>query len=321
MIEERRYYIKTVDPLHIGTGGIHLGKVDNTITLDPVTLMPKIPGTALLGAIKYYTDLKLISLEEKNKNFQVGRAKNKDSKWCASTKGQCGDTCFMCYTFGYSKADGESSKGVLAFCDAELILFPVYSMTHGEVFITSVTIAKYFDENIGAIGEKEVKCMVNNDNSINQVIIGNIVFNKANGNMQPLMYTEVFKQIELEGSETRLMVVSDNKFRTLVQKNLEQRTSVAIDPETGAAKDGALFTFEAVPKNAVFRFQINMNDYKKEKSPFKNNSYVNELKDWAEDKNEFKPIDLISLSFNGLEKFGMGGMNTRGFGRIKIVKC
>ena len=33
-----------LDPIHVGTGGARLGRVDNTIVRDPVTRIPKIPG-------------------------------------------------------------------------------------------------------------------------------------------------------------------------------------------------------------------------------------------------------------------------------------
>ena len=36
-----------LDPIHVGTGGARLGRVDNTIVRDPVTRIPKIPGSSL----------------------------------------------------------------------------------------------------------------------------------------------------------------------------------------------------------------------------------------------------------------------------------
>jgi CRISPR-associated protein Cmr4 len=45
-------------------------------------------------------------------------------------------------------------------------------------------------------------------------------------------------------------------FGTLVNDNMEVRTLVSIDPETGAAKDTALFTYEAIPRGALLWFEV-----------------------------------------------------------------
>ena len=44
-----------LDPIHVGTGGSRLGRVDNTIVRDPVTRIPKIPGSSLAGVMRAYT--------------------------------------------------------------------------------------------------------------------------------------------------------------------------------------------------------------------------------------------------------------------------
>ena len=49
----------------------------------------------------------------------------------------------------------------------------------------------------------------------------------------------------------RLVLVDDGLFCQIVNSNLEVRTSVSIDPITGAAKEGALFTYEALPRASL----------------------------------------------------------------------
>jgi CRISPR-associated protein Cmr4 len=44
----QRFAFMTLDPVHIGTGGYRLGRVDNTIVREPGTNLPKIPGTSLM---------------------------------------------------------------------------------------------------------------------------------------------------------------------------------------------------------------------------------------------------------------------------------
>ena len=43
-----------LDPIHVGTGGAQLGRVDLTIVRDPVTKIPKIPGSSLAGVYRAY---------------------------------------------------------------------------------------------------------------------------------------------------------------------------------------------------------------------------------------------------------------------------
>jgi CRISPR-associated protein Cmr4 len=41
-----------IDPIHVGTGGARLGRVDSTIVRDPATQIPKIPGSSLAGVYR-----------------------------------------------------------------------------------------------------------------------------------------------------------------------------------------------------------------------------------------------------------------------------
>ena len=51
---QQRYVLMTLDPLHVGTGGTRLGRVDMDIAREPGTRLPKLPGTSLGGAIRQY---------------------------------------------------------------------------------------------------------------------------------------------------------------------------------------------------------------------------------------------------------------------------
>lgn len=47
--KRQRYLLMTTDPVHIGTGGYRLGRVDNSIVREPGTRIPKIPGTSCMA--------------------------------------------------------------------------------------------------------------------------------------------------------------------------------------------------------------------------------------------------------------------------------
>ena len=47
MYEAARVAYLALDPVHIGSGGYRLGRVDLTIAREPGTNLPKIPGTRI----------------------------------------------------------------------------------------------------------------------------------------------------------------------------------------------------------------------------------------------------------------------------------
>ena len=104
-------------------------------------------------------------------------------------------------------------------------------------------------------------------------------------------------------------LVSDKVFSRIVNDNLEVRTSVAIDPATGAAEDGALFTYEAIPRSTIMWFEVvyNKPEY------FRINGQ--EIK---KDKNADVPI-RGNVEKGLILKCCVGGMNTRGMGRFRIL--
>jgi len=111
--------------------------------------------------------------------------------------------------------------------------------------------------------------------------------------------------------------VPENLFSQIVNSNLEVRTSVSIDPITGAAKEKALFTSEAIPRGTILYGNIRIfdkNSFKGIDDKLKSLPTINNLECALEESKHF------------FETLGIGGMTTRGFGRIKIkfkdeIKC
>src|SRR4030042_4159011 len=115
----------TVDPVHIGSGGYRLGRVDNAIVREPGTNLPKIPGTSLSGAIRQYAA------------HHIGSPKCAGQGGAADEqKAHCGN-CAVCYTFGYVKGEGKAYAGTVNLFDARILLFPVFSM-RGPVWVTTL---------------------------------------------------------------------------------------------------------------------------------------------------------------------------------------
>ena len=183
----------------------------------------------------------------------------------------------------------------------------------------------------------------------------------------------------------RIVLVSDKVFSQVVNSNLEVRTSVSIDPETGAAKKGALFTYEAIPRAAFLWTDVVVDDYRrafpaydelegwkkilddakasdvgtfdilnriggflrKYAAPVNNksgdyekdfgNARIKMLGYIQEEKTQYEaatlhdkrwknvetdtPADVVTAGLEWVEHLGIGGMGTRGFGRIRMINC
>jgi len=298
-----RYYGMALDPIHIGTGGYRLGRVDNTIVREPATNLPKIPGTTLEGCARTYAYYEELEKTKINKACAVG--KEVEDKKGNKIK-PCG-RCKICLTFGFTGADGEieSLHGMAQFSDARILFFPVYSMI-GPVWITCPSILKdAFGEEIKVSPDKIKTTFDCPDNKLN---LGWLYLEKEE---ELKIDADKLKPIPKEIQE-KLVLVSNEIFSHIVNSNLEVRTSVAIDPETGAAEERALFTYEAIPRATIFYFDV---------------MYLNpdlyDAKILKDNKLEKISIDEIKETIKqGLKLFemlGIGGMGTRGFGRIRIL--
>ena len=118
-----------LDPIHVGAGGSRLGHVDNTIIRDPVTRVPKIPGSSLAGVLRAYVAM------DKGK-YDTCAGQGQPSK--NGSSGHCGDPgCKVCTVFGFAK--GKDSQGgfagLAAFSDLHVLFFPVATQ-QGPVWVT-----------------------------------------------------------------------------------------------------------------------------------------------------------------------------------------
>jgi CRISPR-associated protein Cmr4 len=110
--------------------------------------------------------------------------------------------------------------------------------------------------------------------------------------------------------KSRIVLVSDKLFSQIVNSNLEVRTSVSIDPRTGAAAEGALFTYEALPRATWLWLDVVEDDYR-------NGFPASDPK--AQQFQHKRPLDVVRAGLELAEYLGIGGMGTRGFGRVKLM--
>ena len=287
-LKPKKIYARAIDPVHIGAGGYRLGRVDNTIVRDPATDVPKIPGTSIAGVIRAFYTVYLMENDDECKN----KSDEKEKEKCAEEKTKL--------IFG-----DETKKGILRFYDGQIIFFPVSSI-QGTVWITTKDLVEYWfgereDSNRMKLPDKvDNKAYaikgINSDKCLN---LGWLLLEVKS----PDSENEIVLLSDIDTWVKRIVIVSDKLFSHIVNDNLEVRTSVKIDPETGTAEDGKLFTYEAIPRGTVLGFEIGI-DKAMAKQRDINDNIVDSI------------ISAVSLYVENLD---IGGMGTRGFGRLKIL--
>jgi CRISPR-associated protein Cmr4 len=278
MNEPTRHLALCLDPVHVGTGGYRLGRVDMSIVRDPASGIPKIPGTSLAGAVRAYAEL----------------AKAEDDSLPDINE-----------VFGTAEGD-RGKQGMLRFYDAEIVLFPVSSHL-GTVWVSTAEQLTAWLDNGSSGGETlAIPDGVQDENKVFAL--------RGLDDAKPVHLGWLLLETEsVQGATTtvrlptaltfvkRLVLVSDKLFYHLVNDHLEVRTSVGIDDVTGAAKDGALFTYEAIPRGAVIGFEVGIDSRRGGNAP------------------EAQTLQLLRKAFATLKLLGVGGMGTRGFGRIELL--
>lgn len=299
-----------LDPIHVGTGGARLGRVDNTIVRDPATKLPKIPGSSLAGVLRTYA-----AMAEEN-----GRVRNMRSEPyypdCAGqgqprpdgSGGHCARSdCKVCTVFGFARGKDSTGgfAGLAAFSDMHLLLFPV-ATREGPVWVTSPGALRVAGIDHAIADENKVYRKNGRGRSLN---LGWLLL--EGDNLQGGSLGRKLRDIGIpDYIVERVAVVSDKLFGHVVNSNLEVRTSVAIDPETGAAEEGALFTYEALPRGSVLYWEVICR--------FPGHFRIGDREVSA----VRSPGDVHGVVKNAhpyLEALGIGGMGTRGMGRLKVL--
>jgi len=316
--DNERYFALALDPIHVGTGGYRLGRVDMSIVREPGTNVPKIPGTSLSGACRTYAAMTADTSERSSSLPPIwphcaGQGQPDEKR---NYKGHCGDVnCPICVTFGFSKGThGGSFQGLAQFSDAQLVLFPVYSLA-GPVWITCSAILHDLD--IMETDPQDAQVRVADGVKISERLnLGWLMLNAKTGFSLslPAVPPEILN---------RAVLVSNKLFGQIVNDNLEVRTSVSIDPNTGAAADGALFTYEALPRASVLAFDVVMSAPKyyciNGQVPLSNRSCSDEQETQPEQNDITAVRSVVEQGLHLFQSLGVGGMNTRGMGRLKVL--
>lgn len=294
-----------LDPIHIGTGGTRLGRVDLTIVRDPVTRIPKIPGSSVAGVYRAYASMA--------KNKYPGCAGLGQPR-ADGSGGHCGQaTCPICTVFGFARGKDSAGgfAGLAAFSDAHVLLFPV-ATRDGPRWVTCPMALRGAGVDVSDVTEDAIYREVVGQRPLN---LGWLLLPvKALPRWQNVK--DALQRLGVPDDIFHgLGVVPDKLFGHVVNSNLEVRTSVAIDPETGAAEERALFTYEALPRATVLYWEVtckNPGHFKVGASPvsFRDHGQQVTIEDVHKVVTEADPY---------LQYLGIGGMGTRGMGRLRVL--
>ena len=305
--KRQRYLFMTLDPVHIGAGGYHLGRVDLSIVREPGTRVPKIPGASLHGAARSYAAQLYENPEAAGQSQENVADPDRDP---------------VCYTFGYiKKSKQEETKaysGVVSIFDAHVLLFPVYSMA-GPVWVSTKARLEEAGFTVSGVPNQweQGRAILSWDRKdpLNLGWLMLEVEGRADVDLPDQWAGDKF----WDDVRNRIVLVADSLFSHVVNSNLEVRTSVSIDPKTGAAEEGKLFTYEAIPRSTFLTADIVLDDYrtgtKDRPFPVEKTAQANPLPGgkWE------GPLDVVNAGLRMIEWLGVGGMGTRGFGRITII--
>lgn len=302
-----------LDPIHVGTGGSRIGRVDLTIVRDPVTHLPKIPGSSLAGVYRTYVAMH----HEENRQQQAAQSgqqfQGRQKPFypdCVglgmdTTRGHCRQPdCPVCTVFGFATAQGSGFAGLASFSDAHVLLFPVPTR-QGPMWVTAPMMLDMIGITLNGLSENAAYL----ESEGNPLNLGWLLLETCQCDQMNVIQTRLDNLGIPDYIRNRLALVPDRLFAHIVNSNLEVRTSVSIDPVTGTAEDKALFSYEALPRGTVLLWEI----IAKNPAHFKvAGQQITAL------SNPEDVLRVTQKAHSYLEHLGIGGMGTRGMGRVCV---
>jgi len=299
-----------LDPIHVGTGGSRLGRVDNTIVRDPVTRIPKIPGSSLAGVMRAYTAM------AKGKYLGCAGLGQPEP---GGTGGHCGQPdCPVCTVFGFAKGkdSGGGFAGLAAFSDMHVLLFPVASQLGPRWLTCPMSLRQAGGirlTHVDDLPEQDAFYCRSEEQAPQSLNLGWLYLPVKTDWGELENISKEMEKLSVPSYITdRLGIVSDKLFSHIVNSNLEVRTSVAIDPATGAAEEKALFTYEALPRGTVLIWEVTCRNPK---------HFKIDGQDIVAVTTPGAVRNVVANADSYLEHLGIGGMGSRGLGRLRVLKA
>ncbi len=230
-------FYNCLSPVHMGAGTA-VGAIDNPIQREVHTQYPVIAGSGLKGAVRHHF----------NQTWQ-------------------GEAALIKRLFG-PDTDASDHAGAIAFTDAQLVAFPVRSLKNTFIYATCPTALARLKRLAGKAAPWTVP----------EVAEGQALVASPGALSNGRLVLEAFDFAAREDAGTKqiadwlsqhglpaggehayfrskmavdLVVLGDTEFSHFVRHATVVEAHVAIDPDTGAAKDGGLFYTENLPPESL----------------------------------------------------------------------
>lgn len=223
-------YLFTRTPLHVGAGA-SVGAIDQPIVRERHTGFPVIPGSSLKGVLR--------------------DTATRDDEFKSHVDA----------IFGVQENAGRVSIG-----EAKILAFPVRSAKGSFAFITCPLTLDRFQRERSDLGgvkvpdePKDMSCLCGETVAItkgkeNGVVLEEYRFNKtaAFPSEWEIALLKLLDDPVWQVGKGRFVLLSNGDFSHFAKNACEVSQHVAIDPQKGTAKKGALFNLEAVPAETLF---------------------------------------------------------------------
>jgi CRISPR-associated protein Cmr4 len=319
--EQRLYLAESLDPIHIGTGEFRLGRVDNTIVREPGTNLPKIPGSSLSGVARAYTAMltgKYRWMDGTEEKMCAGKGGPNGEKHCGKAD------CPVCTTYGFSIGQ-RSFQGLAQIGDARILFFPVHSPC-GPLWISCPEVLA--DAGVPDMPDPGDSAIAVGPGQLDAIEGAPVVIGwRSLPRLQRTLAVDTWQcggkllsaVSQLVPALARLVILSERHFSDIVNDHLEVRTSVSISPSTGAAEHGALFTSEAIPRATFFFFPVTCLKPEFFLVPLPNGQ-SSPVRNEGEDATVNHIHKRVEDGLKLMEMLGVGGINTRGMGRLRLLQ-
>lgn len=232
---EKRYWIHTVTPLHVGTGR-GVGYIDLPIAREKVTNWPCIPGSAVKGVMADH--------------FGATEKKREDDDLALAAFGRKNDS---------STTEANSTAGSLVFTDARIVCLPIRSFYGTFAWVTSPFCLERLKRDTSlpilslvvesAIVTSRTKLVRNGTKLYLEDLDLDCVISQEADACAELIARAVFADRPewQDIFRERLAIVSDDIFTFLCEAGTEVGAHIRIDEDLGTVAGGALWYEEALP--------------------------------------------------------------------------
>ena len=232
---ERRYWIHTVTPLHVGTGR-GVGYIDLPIAREKVTNWPCIPGSAVKGVVADHFG----ATEDERKTNGLVRA----------AFGMANDS---------STIEANSTAGSLVFTDARIVCLPIRSFYGTFAWVTSPFCLERLKRDTGlAVPSVNAKSAVVAGTTklvrdgtklyLEDLDLDCTKSKEADGCAELIARAVFADRPDWQAIfRERLAIVSDDIFTFLCEAGTEVSAHIRIDEDSGTVAGGALWYEEALP--------------------------------------------------------------------------